>query len=483
MPNINKYVTDIIKDDYKSWCNESVFIDCPTGAGKTYFIINVLAKYAANNNKSILYLCNREKLYNKINFHIKQNQITNVYVFTYQALQEQLKSGMDIKYRDYLIADEAHYFLSDATFNVDTDLSYYYVRNATSCVKVFMSATSTSLYNILLEEGILSENRCYRLQPDYSYVDKIYFYKKRNHTEIIKYLLNATTDKIVYFSSSNEKWLNAVHDFESDANRICSIHTKNEEMRKLNQPDCIQTINDDYITFEKRLLISTKTLDCGIDLKNREIKHIICDISDFDSAMQCLGRKRVLDENDTVNFYIRDYSSNELILNLQRKQTELEPMDLFLHNMDEFIEKYDKREMYYGFYTEWAGDQLPHVNQMKYHQLRYEIKLLQQAIDTSYRRLFINFMGEIEVKISEIPFTSVVEKEKLLLFLEENKDKELSKDEKETLISLCNLRDSRNRQQKSIGMLNEYFKERRMGYVILNKRTKDVRYWYIAKLW
>ena len=344
MSNINKYVSDVIGDEYQSWNNESIFLDFSTGKGKTQFILKELASYVLANNKKILYLCNRLQLYKKVNSMIQDNQISDVvYLMTYQSLQEKIKNGVEIPHFDYVVADEAHYLTDDSSFNDSTDFSYNFLKDAIDCVTIYMTATATCLYDILLEEGSLSKDRYYHLPPDYSYVDKIYFYKRKSHIEIIKYLLSTTQDRIIYFSSSNSKWLDAVHEFGEDANRICSIHTKNIEMSKLNQPDCITTINDSYVTFDKRLLISTKTLDCGIDLKDVEIKHIICDISDLNSCLQCIGRKRVLNETDTVNLYIRDYSSNELILNLQNRKNEVEPMELFLHNMDSFKEKYNHR--------------------------------------------------------------------------------------------------------------------------------------------
>ena len=73
-------------------------------------------------------------------------------------------------------------------------------------------------------------------------------------------------------------------------------------MSKINQPDCIKHISNNYITFEKRILIATKALDNGVDLKDTEIKHIVTDIFDLDSAVQCLGRKRIQNVNDTCNF-------------------------------------------------------------------------------------------------------------------------------------------------------------------------------------
>lgn len=39
-----------------------VILDGGTGTGKTYFVLNILGKYAEQQRKSILYLCNRSAL-------------------------------------------------------------------------------------------------------------------------------------------------------------------------------------------------------------------------------------------------------------------------------------------------------------------------------------------------------------------------------------------------------------------------------------
>lgn len=42
MENKKLYISDIIGDEYKDWNNEKIILDCGTGRGKTYFILNIL---------------------------------------------------------------------------------------------------------------------------------------------------------------------------------------------------------------------------------------------------------------------------------------------------------------------------------------------------------------------------------------------------------------------------------------------------------
>ena len=58
----NVYMSDLIGDAYTTWKDCLVILNGGTGSGKSYFVINVLIPYYVNQNKQILYLCNREKL-------------------------------------------------------------------------------------------------------------------------------------------------------------------------------------------------------------------------------------------------------------------------------------------------------------------------------------------------------------------------------------------------------------------------------------
>ena len=59
MINEKIYLADQIGEEYKSWKEgELIFIQAPTGTGKSYFILNVLLDWAVLNRFSILYLGN-----------------------------------------------------------------------------------------------------------------------------------------------------------------------------------------------------------------------------------------------------------------------------------------------------------------------------------------------------------------------------------------------------------------------------------------
>ena len=68
-------VTDLIKEEYMTWKQGDIIsLSAGTGSGKTYFVINVLAKYAKENNKLILYLVPRTKLKKQVLARLKKSR-------------------------------------------------------------------------------------------------------------------------------------------------------------------------------------------------------------------------------------------------------------------------------------------------------------------------------------------------------------------------------------------------------------------------
>ena len=109
-----KYFSDIIGTSYKDWKNTQVIFDGGTGTGKTYFIVNILGKYARETGKKIIYLCNRSKLKKQTYENVEALNLQDViYVTTYQALQSKIKGKKEVGYFDYIISDECHYFTND----------------------------------------------------------------------------------------------------------------------------------------------------------------------------------------------------------------------------------------------------------------------------------------------------------------------------------------------------------------------------------
>lgn len=194
-----QYLTALIGENYKYWKQGTgVLIASQTGTGKTTFILEKLLTYAAENNRYVVYVCNRKSLSNQMREIIINNLFGNdseikpedtryLIIKTYQECEKngdipEIKdySGMyydtaEEKYRSkyvcgtnfldyssldvmYYVFDEAHYFVSDALFNENTNQWCTQRLIAKHSVSVFLTATPEPL---MLYLGLITgkENR------------------------------------------------------------------------------------------------------------------------------------------------------------------------------------------------------------------------------------------------------------------------------------------------------------------------------------
>ena len=173
-----QYITDLVDEDYKNW-HGIVVLDAGTNSGKTYFILKTLLPWAYEHRKRILILCNREALRNQIERDAKRlgrievtyedrdpvlgetvnkPAIDNKYehtirVETYQWLETFLQRNEDaaktyLRSFDYIVSDEYHYMVTDASFNDHVDASYEAIKELwTTKTCIFMSATARPFFD------------------------------------------------------------------------------------------------------------------------------------------------------------------------------------------------------------------------------------------------------------------------------------------------------------------------------------------------
>ena len=121
------YLADYIGDDFKTWGKGKILINAPTGVGKTTFIIKKLLPYYEERGKKILILCNRRLLRHQywsdlVNTYTDFEKMNrSVDLMMYQQLAEMIQVTDDISTLlmpyEVVVADEMHYFYSDADFN------------------------------------------------------------------------------------------------------------------------------------------------------------------------------------------------------------------------------------------------------------------------------------------------------------------------------------------------------------------------------
>ena len=161
-----KSVSDLIGNEYLEWkLGIPYILSSQTGRGKTTFVMTRLLKYAAAQNKDVLYICNRKALHAQVDqivtgmtqsfknsFSLTEEESKHLVIQTYQACETKMESPFRFSGKLYVIFDEAHYFLEDASFNSRTNLWSDWIRkfydasiNAETPICVFMTATPESL--------------------------------------------------------------------------------------------------------------------------------------------------------------------------------------------------------------------------------------------------------------------------------------------------------------------------------------------------
>lgn len=470
----NERYNDVLTKYIISKWDNNVFLNGATGSGKSYFILHNLVNYCRENKKTILILCNRNALRNSYYKKKIDNSISNVYISSYQEIQENIRNGKKFNETyDYIVCDECHYFTSDSQFNIDTDLSFDWVIN-NNAIKVFMSGTGDTIFDYLYNNGLLGF--CYTIPYNYSYVDNFIIYeKKRQVYDIINDILNNTNDKIIYFSNSIDMAIKVYNQFKEYSHFRCSKYVKNSTAKKINEMGCNECIVyiDNKITFEKRLLITTKALDNGIDLIDNEIKHIISDVYDMESAQQCLGRKRIVDKNDTVNFYVRNYNKNAVGGLYSQLQKKLNPIETFINNKEEFCNTYDLDRKFHSEYIYHIDENNRTYNKLAYIKMKDEATKMKLILDN--KNYYIDMFLERFRKINNIDSLELEEeyrmKDELQLYLESMVGKILyTKDDKKELIERLNVK-SNGKLLKTSNSLNSALEETNSEYRIKQFRT------------
>ena len=362
---IRKYISDIITpDEISKWkSGDRILIHSQTGSGKSEFIKNNLYDHCVLNDKKILLLSNRNLLKNQNLIDI-EDKLDYIDALNYQQLEAKVIGGFSptelFSPYDYIVYDEAHYMFADSSFNRNTDLLLEPVKNTPDDkILIFITATPDALLDYQPEYSYK-----YNLQQDYSYIKNIYFYNRLSTIEsIIKNI--PYNEKVIYFgSNAQQTWEESIK--FKDSTFICSV--SNKLHNKSDQNTIKQIVRE--CRFDSRLLFATKLLDNGVNIKDHEIKHIIIDMLDPISFIQCLGRKRYLIEDDNITLYIKNYHGGKIYYVLSDINSKLK----FIVDFNElpekdFINKY-RKENFDGLID----------NDMKINWAKYQYYLTQKRL-------------------------------------------------------------------------------------------------------
>lgn len=396
--NVKYTVEETIGEEYMEWRDvDWVFINAPTGSGKTMFIVKTLLPFLCYYDKKILYLVNRrilkEQLENTI-MNLPYEYRTEIRIELYQNIEEYICNPfyegkgnlnendklIELEKYDCVVCDECHYFLTDSNYNTYTELSFRWIKDKFQHkLCVFMSATIndiqsyikkmdtyrdkdffTSYYHINLSEFDLLEKingrregflhkkmKSYEIERNYDYVDINII---QNRGEIV----NVVTE-------GKDKWLIFVDKVKFGKKLESAIKRRFYELGKgthtLDVKNRVVMISSGYkqdnagkeavdriirsSVQSAQVLIATSVLDNGVNINDVKLRNIVIIADTETEFIQMLGRKR--EDGQRLNLYIYEYDKNHFYKRKQQLDRIKKIVDDYLKYIEQSIKELKKK--------------------------------------------------------------------------------------------------------------------------------------------
>lgn len=340
-----EYVLEMLENEVVNWKPYTpIYIIAPTGCGKNTFIEWMAKNYK---NESILLLSNRVALNRQIKIRMIKNlgyehfleeltdagldcleNIGNVTIKTYHKYFLDVNLKKEQKSYKYIVADECQFLDSDSTFVPYTNEILKMIVSNRNAVRIYMTATPDFIFESILNEEfksyINSLDRmvnfvnycmdkftpiCYELKKDLKLIGDLKFYR-----DIV--------DLVPIISKDSTKWFVFI-DSITKGEEFCSL------LSTIGKSHCLITSDSkkcktekayaEYVNITNKeafncdVIISTKTLENGINLKIPNLKNIVINDVDYTSLLQKLGRKRMLNQADKINLFVKIPSLKEVV--------------------------------------------------------------------------------------------------------------------------------------------------------------------------
>lgn len=498
-----KTVTEFIaEEDIESWDNNDVItIVAGTGVGKSYFIKNTLYEYAKKTDAKILMLLHRKYPVEQFKMELEAKGKSNIiHVVTYQAIEHCKKreiqgigKAFDFSRYKYIVSDEFHYFCNDSSFNNKTDYSFYSIMKS-NAVKIFMSATPEEVENVFLKyvkSKKIEQPKRYSISENYNHIKTLSFFN--NYDEIEELIKQFQDDEkaIVFINNCEEAY--KLHKKVKDSLFLCSESNKN--YYKYVDKEKIRTMLKNE-RFNEKALICTSCFDAGANIVDEKVTKIICDNRDIVSLIQCLGRKRIINENDKIDVYIKNINNNQLGGNIKKLNDSLEHAEyLNKYKTSKYIKQYGKDiTKGYGIIydeTDENGSVFKRINWLMYYKRTYDIRTYEKMLELGkygYCKYLARKFGFYDEEKNKYLYNIVNQNFTVTSYLKKLCDDETlmyTNSDKSKLIEKLNVKKN-GRLVKSINVLNECLKEDNIPYRIIEKniRLNKIRYrhtWQIVK--
>ena len=321
---------------------DAVIIQAPTGFGKTYFILHEVLPRVLQSGGKMLLVSNRLAVSYQQKLEViemvepseigcltpegvlKKTDFGPVKIMTLQALDFFLSTTQGREYAkevSVLVVDEVHYFTSDISFNPNAARLLNIIPQLfNEATRIYMTATlEDTLLPVAEAEGRakrpLVERTGARFSPlmlGQTPVIDLYQYKYGKYSSLpIRYFHH---DDELYHEireSGEDKWLIFVPSKELGAVLQETIGDDAEFISADSKGSNVWNQLLDEERLPCRVLITTSVLDCGVNIHDEDLKHVVIPFEDRTMFMQALGRVR-FKGTPKFTLYIKTVSQKRL---------------------------------------------------------------------------------------------------------------------------------------------------------------------------
>jgi len=309
---------DAVLDNFNA-----TIIQAPTGFGKTYFILHeVLPKVVQSGGKMLL-VSNRVAVSYQQKLQVmkivdpseigcltpegvlKKTDFGPVKIMTLQALDLFLSTAQGREYAkevSVLVVDEAHFFTSDISFNPNAARLLKKIPQLfNEATRIYMTATPNDILLPLAMAEVKAKRplvervgaRCSPLMMGQSPVVDLYRFTSDRYVHLLlRYFKEYDGLQREIKATGKEKWLIFVSSKEQGAvlqetigDDAVFISADSKGSNAWNQ-----LLNKERLPC--RVLITTSVLDCGVNIHDEDLKHVVIPFEDRVTFMQALGRVR-----------------------------------------------------------------------------------------------------------------------------------------------------------------------------------------------
>ena len=328
---------DAVLDNFNA-----TIIQAPTGFGKTYFILHeVLPKVVQSGGKMLL-VSNRVAVSYQQKLQVmkivdpseigcltpegvlKKTDFGPVKIMTLQALDLFLSTAQGREYAkevSVFVVDEVHYFVADVSFNPSAArLLKVIPKFFIEATRIYMTATLEDALRPVAEAEASAERpmvertgarfsplmlgqspvvNVYQFTSDRYSQLSVRYYKKDD--DLYREIKESGEDKWLIFVPSKEDGATLQETIGDDAVFISADSKGNDAWNQL--------LDEERLAC--RVLITTSVLDCGVNIHDENLKHVVIPFEDRTMFMQALGRVR-FKRSPQFTLYVKAISQKRL---------------------------------------------------------------------------------------------------------------------------------------------------------------------------